>query len=57
MTEHYDDIVHRLRAHANDADNWSDRLVGFRQCVWLRTFALAMRDAAFEIERLRKRKD
>jgi len=25
MKEPYDDIVPRLEAHANDADNWSDR--------------------------------
>jgi len=46
-TDPYDDIVLRLRAHANDADNWSDSYVGQRQAVWLRTFALAMRDAAY----------
>jgi hypothetical protein len=49
------DIVHRLRAHANDAEK--QLCVGERQAVWLRTMAIAMRDAAFEIERLRKRKE
>jgi len=28
MKEPYDDIVPRLEAHANDADNWSDSYVG-----------------------------
>src|SRR6516165_8010560 len=49
------DSVHRLRAHANDAEK--QLCVGERQAVWLRTMAIAMRDAAFEIERLRKRKE
>jgi hypothetical protein len=57
MSDAHDDITIRLCAKANDAECWSDSYVGQRQCIWLREFALAMRDAAFEIERLRKRKD
>ena len=31
MSDSYDEIVPRLKAHTNDADNWSDSYVGQTQ--------------------------